>query len=154
MCDYAKVAIFNIQFSVYVSLNGTGITHYREQPYQGTVHSTNHAQAWETFNLRYNDDGTVSFEASVFPRVFLSLDGNGVEAGVTTGPGGGSVAAQYTAKDWEKFLIRRQDDNTSIVAIESAAFPGRFLRVNGDANEVNVQGTVGPWEKFRLEVLA
>ena len=150
MVHYAKVAIRSKTFGVYVQLNGTGIKHYREQPYKGTVQTIDHLQSWETFNLHYNDDGTVSFESSQFPNVYLSLDGNGVQAGVLISSGGGSVAAQYTALAWEKFKIRRQDNSTGIVAIESAAFAGRYLRVDGGQNVVNVQGKVDVWEQFEL----
>ena len=82
--------------------------------------------------------------------MFLNLDGNGVAAGKATPPGGGYAAAQYTARDWERFHIRRQSDQNGIVAIESAAFPGRFMRVDGGKSEVNVQGTVGAWELFEI----
>ena len=82
--------------------------------------------------------------------MFLNLDGSGVAAGKLAPHGGGYAAAQYTAKTWERFHIRRQRDQNGIVAIESAAFPGRFMRVDGDKSEVNVQGIIGPWELFEI----
>ena len=153
MVHHTKVAIRSKHFGVYVQLDGRGINQYREQPYQNTVHTAGHAQGWEIYNLHYNEDGTVSFEGSQFPNVYLSLDGNGVDAGVRTDSGGGSVAAQYTALAWEKFKIHRIDDNTGTVAIESAAFRGRYLRVDGNENVVNVQGVAQSWEHFELLVL-
>ena len=155
MVHYTQVAIRSKQFGVYVQLNGTGISKLQDsrEPYKGTVHTAGHAKGWEIFNLHHNDDGTVSFEASQFRNVYLSLDGNGVQPGVRTNSGGGSVAAQYGAYAWEKFHIRRIDDNTGTIAIESAHFSRRFLRVDGNQNVVNVQGVAATWEQFELVVL-
>jgi len=141
--------------NLHIQLNGTGIDTYREVPYQGTVSTTKEATSWETFILHRYDDGTVSFESCAFPNVFLSMDGSNVPAGVITFPGGGSVAAQYTARGWEKFHIRRQDTTSTVVAIESAAFPERFLRSNDQDGHkvVNVQGRVDTCEKFEVLVL-
>lgn len=151
---YPKVTIRSKHFDrAFVQLNGTGIHKYREEPYKNTVHTANHAQGWEIFNLHYNSDGTVSFEASQFPNVFLSLDGNGVKPKVRIAAGGGSVAAQYTALAWEKFHIRRISDNNAEAAIESAHFPGRYLRLDEPHNVVNVQGVIEDWEHFEIIVV-
>ena len=152
---YTKVAIRSKQFGSYVSMNGKGITHYREPPYKGTVNVMGHVQAWEIFNLHHNSDGTVSFEGSTFPNVFLTLDGNGVEVGTAVHGGGGYSAAQYTAKAWEKFYIRRQDNNTPAVFIECAAFPKRYLRIGGGIlpKVVNVQGVADVGERMEIVVL-
>ena len=155
MVHYMQVAIRSKQFGVYVQFNGTGISKLQDsrEPYRGTVHTAGHAGGWEIFNLHYNNDDTVSFEASQFRNVYLSLDGNGVQPGIRTDSGGGSVAAQYGAYTWEKFHIRRIDDTTGTIAIESAHFPGRYLKVDGDHNTVNVQGVVAAWEQFEIVVL-
>ena len=146
-----KVAIRSKHLGLYVSLGGTGIKHYREPPYQGTVTALGHVKSWEIFNLHYNNDGTVSFEASVFPNVYLSADGNGVKTGVSNM--GGSVAAQYTAQAWEKFKLRRIDNNTALISIESAAFPGRYLALDGIKKDCKVQGVIQEWEQFEIIVM-
>ena len=151
MVRHPKVAIRSQGFGVYVQLDGRGITEYRVQPYQNTVRTAGHALGWETFNLHYNNDDTVSFESSYFPGVYLSLDGNGVNAGVGTDFGGRSLAAQFGAYAWEKYRIRHTHGGT--VAIESAAFGGRYIRVDGNANVVNVQGVAREWEHFEIVVI-
>ena len=155
MVHYTQVAIRSKQFGVYVQLNGAGISKLQDsrEPYRGTVRTAGHAAGWEIFNLHHNNDDTVSFEASQFRNVFLCLDGNGVEPGVHTDFAGGSVAAQYGASAWEKFHIRRIDEATGTVTIESAHFPRRYLRVDGNPGVVNVQGVAAGWEQFEIVVL-
>ena len=148
--QYTKVGIKSNAFGKYVSLNGTGVNQTRDAGWPNTVSTMGHLKSWEIFNLHRNDDGTVSFEASVFPKAYLRLDGTGVTAGSTSD--GGTVNAQFGAFGWEKFHIRRTDDTTGIVAIESAAFPGRYLRADS-GNKLNVQGSVMGWEKFEIEVV-
>lgn len=147
---YTTVAIRSKQFNTYLSLNGTGVNHFRDAGWPNTVKTIGHLKSWETFYLHYNSDGTYSFEGTQFPNAYLRLDGNGVKAGVNAP--GGTVNTQYGAQGWEKFHIRRQDDNSAIVAIESAAFPGRYLRAD-DRNAVNAQGVVLGWEKFEILVV-
>ena len=147
-----QVAIRSKLFGTYISLNGTGITHYRGYQYKGTVKTVEHVRSWETFKLHCNDNGTVSFESSIFPNVFLSLDGKDIQPGVITGPGGGSVAAEYKNQEWEKFNIHRHGGGAT-VAIESEIFPRRYLRVNGRTNEVNVQGGALSYEQFEIVVV-
>jgi hypothetical protein len=98
--------------------------------------------------------------------VFLRMDGRGV--GVN-GSGGGTVNCQYYGQRgaWERFLTLDQGDGT--VAIASHAFPGVYLRMDGSCPDdpwvgcgpgvatridgvgtVNCQGSIGPWEKFRI----
>ena len=144
---YTRVAIRSKEFGTYLSLNGTGVNHFRDGGWPNTVKTIGHLKSWETFYVHHNDDNTVSFEATQFPNAYLRLDGNGVRAGVNAP--GGTVNTQYGSLGWEKFHIRRQDDSTPIVAIESASFPGRFLRVD-NRNVANVQGVNLSWEKFEI----
>lgn len=153
MAQYDQVAIRSKLFGGYISLNGTGLTCYRLEPYRGTVRTTEHVKSWETFNVHHNDDGTISFESSAFPDVYLSLDGSDVTPGVLYGDGGGSVASQVGIKAWEKFRIGRQDCATPTVTVESAAFPGRYLRTSGPICFPNVQGVPESFEEFEVLVV-
>jgi phospholipase C len=105
-------------------------------------------------------DEPVGLQAGAFPGVYLRMDGRGVTPGVATGPGGGVVNCQGSAGAWELFTLAPQVGNQ--IAIESVAFPGVFLRMDGrgvpvgdpegpDGGVVNCQGTVGPWELFTLQ---
>jgi len=104
-----------------------------------------------------NDDGTVSFKSTVFDNIFLCLDATGVTAGQDLASGGGTVNAQYTARSLEQFKIHKKDDPAGtyqgIVGIESAASPGEYLRLDGSANKVNVQGVFKTYEAFKILVV-
>jgi hypothetical protein len=67
------------------------------------------------------------------------------------------VNCQVGASDWERFGIHHQGDAT--VTIESLAFPGVFLRMDGSdvtqpegagAGTVNCQSGASTWERSRL----
>ena len=75
------VALRSVEFGTYVSMNGIGITHHREEPYKDTIKVAEHVQSLETFYPHGNDDGTFSFESTIFPNVFLTLNGHGVPPG-------------------------------------------------------------------------
>jgi hypothetical protein len=100
-----------------------------------------------------NDDETVSHKSTVFNNVFLRLDATGV-AGQNLASGGGTVNAQYIARSLERFEIHKKDDPAGkyqgIVGIELAASPGRYLRLNGTGNKVNVQGVFKTYEVFKI----
>ena len=98
----------------------------------------------------------VTISCPSFPDVYLRMDGRGVTAPVA--PGGGVVNCQYGAYGWEQFTLVPQADGT--VAIQSVAYPGVYLRLDGrevtqpvgpGAGVVNCQFGVGAWEKFRME---
>ena len=100
-------------------------------------------------------DGPYAFESIQFPGVYLRMDGRKVKQ--FEDDGSGVVNAQYKAGSWEYFYIRKQERGT--VAIESAAFPNVFLRMDGrgvvapvddGAGVVNCQASIGPYELFRL----
>ena len=91
-----------------------------------------------------------------YPNVFLRLDGRGVTQPMPNG--GGVVNAQYTQGPWETFVLTRNDDGS--ICIESVAFPGVYLRLDGTGvnsrtptggGVVNAQFGIGPWMKFILE---
>jgi hypothetical protein len=141
----------------YVRLDGQGVTHLTG-PGGGTVNVQTFIGTYETYTLVENDDKTVSFKSTVFNNVFLRLDATGVAAGVI-GPGGGIVNAQYTAPKGglERFKIHKKDDPAGkyqgVVGIESAASPGRYLRLDANTNKVNVQGVFKALEEFKILVV-
>jgi len=155
------IRILSVQFpSVCVRLDGKGVTK-PTGPGGGVVNAQYVNQPgpagfpYEQFKVQPQSGGTVSFESVPFPGVFIRMDGTGVNS--PTAPGGGVVNAQFTAGPWEKFFIRYQTNCQA--AIESAAFPGVFLRLDGTGvtqptapggGKVNCQFGVGPWEKFYL----
>jgi len=67
------------------------------------------------------------------------------------------VNAQFTARSYEQFKIHKKVGPAGmyqgIVGIESAAFPGRYLRLDGSANKVNVQGVFETYEQFKILVV-
>ena len=82
----------------------------------------------------------------------MSLDGTNVQANVGDGSGGGEVKAQFGALAWEKYKIVRTAV-AGAVAIESVAFPGRFLRLGGSDKMANVQGMALSMEQFEIVVI-
>ena len=111
---------------------------------------------WEKFRLVSQPDGTVAIWSAAFPKAFLRMDGSGVTK--FTGSGAGKVNAQGYVGAWEKFHLRPRGSDLR-VAIESAAFPGVFLRMDGNgitqpsgpgAGTVNCQFGAHSWEQFRL----
>jgi len=151
------VAIQSVQFpNHYVRLDRQGVTSFTGTG-SGTVNTQTFIGTYETYTLVVNDNGTVSFKSTVFDNVFLRLDATGVTAGQDLASGGGTVNAQYTARSLERFKIHKKDDPAGtyqgIVGIESAASPGRYLRLDGSANKVNVQGVFKTYEAFKILVV-
>jgi hypothetical protein len=98
----------------------------------------------------------VALRSAQFLNVDLRMDGSGVTA--FSGLGGGTVNCQFGVGAWERFRLEPQTDGT--VAIASLAFPGVYLRMDGNGvtafsglggGTVNCQFGVGAWERFRLE---
>ncbi len=89
-------------------------------------------------------------------NIFLRMDGSGVTSPVPSG--GGTVNCQVDAGPWEKFNFNKQPDDS--YTIESIAFPGVFLRMDGTGvnasnpigGVVNCQYGAGPWEKFKIAI--
>jgi len=96
---------------------------------------------------------TKALQSQAFPGAYLRIDGTGVNAPTTTG--GGTVNCQSGVADFETYTEKPQLDGA--VALESAAFPGVYLRMDGSglsapnsagAGTVNCAFGVGAWERF------
>ncbi|MCR1771051.1 Non-hemolytic phospholipase C [Burkholderia glumae] len=140
--------------NVHLRMDGGGVTHAVDVG-AGTVNCQYGVGPYEKFCLHRQSNGTVTIESMQFPGVFLRLDGNGVTQ--PAGSGAGIVNCQFGAGPWEQFYFHQQSDGT--VTIESAAFPGVFLRLDGSgvtqpidagAGTVNCQFGAGPYEHYRL----
>ncbi len=97
----------------------------------------------------------VTIESVEFPGVFLRMDGRGVNR--FNRGGIGVVNSQFGADLWEKFSIQSEDVGYSI---QSVAFPGVFLRMDGNGvnafnpsggGVVNGQSGAYSWEKFYIQ---
>jgi hypothetical protein len=98
----------------------------------------------------------VGLRSSMFPNVFLRLDGRGVTQ--PTPNGGGVVNCQYGKGPWEVFVLEELDNG--LVAIASVQYPGVYLRLDGTGvttkmpnggGVVNAQLGIGDTEQFQLE---
>jgi hypothetical protein len=106
----------------------------------------------------------VLIRSDYFKQVLLRMAG--VENPSFQGSGFGTVNCQFEQADpqqnpWEQFSAIRNTDGT--VSFESLAFPSNFLRMAGVENPsfngsgfgtVNCQASIGPYEKFRINVLS
>ncbi len=147
--------IESIQFpNVFLRVDGTGVN-AAVGPGGGTVNCQFGAGPYEKLRFVDQGDGSVAIASVQFPNVCLRLDGHGVTS--FAGAGAGVVNCQFGVGPWEKFRLRDQGGQT--LSIESAAFPGVFLRLDGTnihafagagAGVVNCQFGAGPYEKFRL----
>jgi phospholipase C len=124
------------------------------------------AKSYEKFLIHKLGNGKVEIESIAFRNIYLRMDSCGLSAPDTHG--GGIVNCQYGiggargGVSFEKFRLVAQPDDA--VAIESIAFPGVFLRMDGGGvtaqsstggGRVNCQFGVGgsgmhSFEKFRL----
>ncbi|KAM6501630.1 hypothetical protein JOM56_001607 [Amanita muscaria] len=153
----SRVALHSKAFpDKYLRMDGQGVT-APVAPGGGTVNTQTFIGPFETFFLERYNDGTVSFRSTVFNDVYLRLAPGTVQQGQQLTDGGGVVNCQFTSSTNEKFKIVQKpanaDQYTGIVGIESNGFPGRFLRVNGAQNQVNVQGSMGPFEEWEILVV-
>jgi len=151
-----RVAIRSVAFpGHYVRLDGWGVTSHTAPG--GTVNAQSYIDSYEALYLQQNTDGTVSFRSPVFDNVYIRMDASGVSPGRLIGAGGGTVNAQFSADSWEKFRIRKKQDALGqykgVVGIESAAFPGRFLRLDAISGTVNAQGVFMSYEEFEILVV-
>ena len=139
----------------YVTLDASGLTGFAPAG-AGTAGVATFVGPNETFRLINNPDGTVSFASTAFKNVYLRADGRRV-ASDSCHAAGGIVNAQLGLGTWEKFFIRRPENAgktyNGIVGLELAAFPGRFLRIQGDDNALNVQGVMRGHEVFEIMVV-
>src|SRR5437868_1985794 len=114
------------------------------------------ASPWESYRVHPQPNGSVGLESVAFPKVSLRMDGSTLTS--SAGSGGGKVNCQYGEAAYEMFYVRDQPDGS--VALESAAFPNVFLRMDGSTvksysgpggGTVNCQyGAPGLYEKFFL----
>ncbi|KAF8457040.1 hypothetical protein BDZ91DRAFT_767322 [Kalaharituber pfeilii] len=145
-----RVAIKSSAFpNSYVQLNGEFVDSYVSGG-AGTVRVSGEVSAREAFELERHTDGTVAFKSTSFPNVYLRADALGLAEGNWRWFGGGVINCQYSCGANEKFRIHKIGSGGE-VAIEPAAFPGRYLRVNGMNPEgINLQAVRTGWEKFFL----
>jgi len=141
----------------YLRMDGQGVTHFLG-PGGGKVNTSTFIGPDETLVLERHPDGTVSFRSTVFNNVYLRLDGATVPAGKKLNDGGGVVNCQFGSLTAEKFRIvqkKTAKPNTydGTVGIESNEFKGRFLRVNGAKDQVNVQGVMASFEEWEVLVI-
>ena len=102
-------------------------------------------------------NGTYTIESVQFPGIYLKMDGSGVTA--FSGHGGGTVNCRFGVGPWERFKLNCIDTTSCSYSIESVAFPGVYLRMDGNrvtahspdgGGTVNCQFGVHPFEKFQL----
>ncbi|MEA2875423.1 MAG: hypothetical protein QOF14_619 [Hyphomicrobiales bacterium] len=95
----------------------------------------------------------VSIRSDAFPNVFLRLDGRGITAFLPSG--GGVVNSQFGCYSWERF--REVPVGGGRIALQSVAFPGVYLRLDGrgvtgflpsGGGVVNAQFGHYAWEEF------
>ncbi|KIL55882.1 hypothetical protein M378DRAFT_90160 [Amanita muscaria Koide BX008] len=150
-----RVALHSKKFpGKYLHIDGRGVTQFVGSG-GGKVSTQTYIGPWETFILERNSDGTVSFRSTVFNDVYLRLDGANVKPGEKLNDGGGIVNCQFGSLTAEKFKIvqKKPEQYAGVVAIESNEFPGRFLRVNGAKDQVNVQGVSASFEEWEILVV-
>jgi hypothetical protein len=79
-------------------------------------------------DLKSIGDTPITIRSTYFSNVYLRMDGTGVAAPANAG--GGMVNCQYGVPDArEKFKVHPQADGS--VSLESLAFPGVYLRMDG-----------------------
>ncbi|KAM6501621.1 hypothetical protein JOM56_001598 [Amanita muscaria] len=153
-----RVALHSKAFpGKYLHIDGRGVTEFVGGG-GGKVATQTYIGTWETFLLERHSDGTVSFRSTVFNDVFLRLDGAQVKQGDKLPDGGGIVNCQFGSLTAERFKIvqknpAKPDQYAGVVGIESNEFPGRFLRVNGAKDQVNVQGVMASFEEWEILVV-
>lgn len=157
----SKVVIYSPTFKRYVRMDASGVTKF-EPAGSGIVNTQSFIGAWETFFLELNnsstakDQGTVSFKSASWEGgIYLRLDPSKPLAGTMKPSGDGVANCQKGKFSYEKFRIVPKDgDSSGIVYLESFAFPGVYLRMDGAKNQVNAQGGKGLYEEFKILVVS
>lgn len=140
--------------NVYLRMDGQGVTSTATG--SGTVNCQSGTPgAWEKFILVQQAGGTFAIQSAQFSNVYLRMDGSSVTQFV---PGGGGIVnCQYGPAAYERFNLLPQGDGS--VAIESAHFPGVYLRMDGTGMSsfnpngggvVNCQVDIAAYEKFMI----
>lgn len=140
----------------FLRMDATGITG-PITPGGGTVNCQAFPGPWERFQFIQQPDGTTAINSIAFPKAYLRMDGNQITKFMPSG--GGVVNCQGFVGGWEKFKIHI-DQTTLNLTIESVAFPGRFLRMDGNgvvssgpgSGVVNCQFGAFGWEHFVLRI--
>lgn len=141
--------------NAYLRMDATGVNR-RVDAGAGIVNCQFGAQENELFKFVQYEDDTYTIEPMKYPGVFLRMDGNGVTT--FNGKNLGTVNCQFGAYGWEHFRLHKQDNGS--YTIESATFPGVFLRMDGNnvksfsgsgSGSVTCQFTARSWEQFRIE---
>ena len=151
-----KLSIESAHFpGVFLRLDGTGLSPAHKPPNGGgVVNCQQGASEWEKFRLVQLEGNVTTIESVQFPGVYIRMDGSSVKSKQLNG--GGVVNAQVGAQAWEKFKLHPSGEGK--VTIESAQFPGVFLRMDGrnvprggnGGGVVNCQWGAGEWEQFKI----
>lgn len=145
--------IASVKFpGVYLQMDGNGVTHTR--PGQGHLTLGHGGGPLDQFKLDpppASGPYVTTIQSAAYPDVYMRMDGTGLSPSKLNG---GIVNKNKGVGAYEKFIIRRQPDDT--VAIESQAFPGIYLRLvrgldPGITAIVNCSFGVGENERFRLD---
>jgi len=111
---------------VFLRMDGTGVT--QQNPTGGVVNCQYTGKGhYEHFIVRPQPDGTVAIESEQFPDVFLRMDGTGLSREKPMDSG--VVNCQYGPGALTYFRIVAHLEGS--LAIESVAFPGVFLGMDG-----------------------
>lgn len=91
-----RVSIESQQFpGSYLRIDGKGVTTFSGSG-GGTVNCQNYVGTYETLVIvNHPEDNTFSLLSSVFPNVYLRMDGSEVKSGETYPSGIGTVNCQY-----------------------------------------------------------
>ncbi|KAK8142210.1 hypothetical protein G3M48_009155 [Beauveria asiatica] len=157
---YLTVSVKSQRFGTYLSLDGTGV-HKFDGKGSGVAAAQTYVGTWERLQIENHADGTFSILSSTFPGVYLRLDGTGLTK--FEAEGGGVANTQFYAtpppRSYELFKFHPQPDGSK--TIESVAFPGVFLRMDGTKKKlpdglvgvVNGQFGARSYEKFIVTAL-
>ncbi|PVF96366.1 hypothetical protein CPB86DRAFT_787114 [Serendipita vermifera] len=145
------VAIRSRATGKYLSLNGHGVSHHKNEG-SGSVGLHTHAQTSEKFKLRTIGHNVVAFESNSSANVYLRFDAAPIkDVKVRMNNGGGIVNAQFGVGTHEQFHLKAKGD-TGLVGIESKEFPGKYLRAA--ENTVNGQVAFEANEEFEIILLS
>jgi endonuclease/exonuclease/phosphatase family metal-dependent hydrolase len=147
----------SVQFpGVYLQMDGNGVIH--TEGGSGVLGVGHSGGPLARFRISPPPtDGSpyvTAFESAEYESVYMSMDGTDVTQ--IKPYGGGKVNKQLGQGASELFIIRPHPDGNG-VAIESKAFPNRYLRLSmgGEREElrpvINCQFGAGPFEKFQLK---
>ena len=152
-----RAAVMSSAFKdVFLRLDGAGLTQHH--PIGGVVNCQyTGAGHFEHFYVRPQRDGTVVIESEQFLDVYLRIDGTGLSRERPTGAG--LVNCRYGTDPLTFFRIVARPGR--LLAIESVAFPGVFLGMDGHGvdrvlpeggGKVYCRFDASGWEALRMPV--